>query len=177
MTPPPPTIRVTHTPFCYSPTLGSPSPWDNHSFVYVGDVGARNQVTIINWSNNTFCLAPHIRVPTVATMGAQWTAVAGADCVGPFTVADADTEEKQACNVMVVPPEYVPIVMAHQSMTPQEMWNLLNPQVVADNQQVSCAPVIDWLLVACTYHQAASCTSPGHDHSGHAWYTTCAANS
>jgi hypothetical protein len=38
-------------------------------------------------------------------MGAQWTAVAGADCVGPFTVADADTEEKQSCNVMVVPPD------------------------------------------------------------------------
>lgn len=150
----PPMIRVIHTPFKYLPTLGHHSNWDNQNFAYVGDVGAGNQVTIVNWSNDTFRLSPNVRVPTVATMGDQWNAAAGADCVGPFTAADADTEEKQTRNVMVVPPAYAPLAMANPWTTPQQMWDSLYPQIVADNNEVACAPLVSWLQVACTYRPA-----------------------
>jgi hypothetical protein len=75
----------------------------------------------MNWPNDTFHLAPNVRVPTAATTDAQWTAAASADCVGPFTVADANTKEKQSRNVIVVPPKYVPLFMDNKSTMPQDM--------------------------------------------------------
>lgn len=157
----PPIVRVIHTPFKFSPTLGNPSQWDNQNFAYVSDIGPGNQVSIVNWPNDTFRLSPNVRVPTAATMEDQWNTAAGADCVGPFTAADANTEDKQTRNVMVVPPAYVPLVMANPTMTPQQMWNMLYAQIVADNNEVACAPLLTWLQVASTYRpQAAGALNP-----------------
>lgn len=152
----PPVVRVIHTPFKYLPTLGHPSPWDNQNFVYIGDIGPGNQVSVVSWPNDTFRQAPNVRVPTADTMDDQWNAAAGADCIGPFTAVDAGTEEIQTRNVMVVPPAYVPLVMRNLLTTPRQMWNILYAQIVADNNEVPCAPLVNWLRAACTYRPPAA---------------------
>lgn len=152
----PPVIKVLHTPFNCPPTLGRPSPWDNQLFIFGSDIGVGNQYSLVNFSNFVFHQSPNVRVATAATMDNQWTAAAGADCVGPFTAADADTEDKVVRNSIVVPPVYIAHVMERFEWTPHALWDRLYPLLVADNRVVDCAPLLDWLRVACTYRPPAA---------------------
>lgn len=152
----PPIIKVIHTPTVCQPAMGIVSPWDNQNVVFASDIGVGNQIAVARWPANGFDRNITARVPTVATMEAQWTAAAGADCVGPYAAAAPDTEEVTTRRMMAVPPAYVSNVIRHGQYTCRQLWTDLITQLQADNRLVSCQQLVDWARVASTYNQPAA---------------------
>jgi hypothetical protein len=48
-------------------------------------------------------------------------------------------------SIIVLPARYVALFLRGQGYTPKEMWDLLLPTLVDDNQHEDCLPLIDWL--------------------------------
>jgi hypothetical protein len=78
-------------------------------------------------------------------MDAAITAAAGANCVGSFMAGKANTEEiHMQYDLMLIPPAYAHLVL-NCSIVPQDLWNELGTTVIADGQQLACAPLLDWM--------------------------------
>ena len=92
------------------------------------------------------------RVPTIMTMDAQFTAAASADCLGPYAVTDANTEDVQTRAMFPVPPPYTKFfVMQRQSFTPRQLWSDLVSLIITDRRAADCGLFLNWAHGACTY--------------------------
>ena len=67
----------------------------------------------------------------LATMADAWMNAVGADCLGPFAAANADTEEVHTCFLMPVPLAYAHTMLGH-TLTLQNLWNELGVTIIAD---------------------------------------------
>ena len=85
-------------------------------------------------------------------MDAQFTAAAGADCLGPYAAADADMEDVQTRAMFLVPLPYTKFVMQRQSFTPRQLWSDLVSLIIANGRAADCGLFLNWAHVACTYH-------------------------
>ena len=144
-----PIIRVIHHPSKFVPILGCMSDWDNAIFACASDIGEGNQVTLIRWPDNAFNWTMQMCVPMTATMDTQFTAATGANCVGPYEVADANTEEVQTRAMFPVSSPYTEFVMQRQMFTPHQMWMDLVSLIIANGHVVDCSLFINWAHAAC----------------------------
>jgi len=95
-----------------------------------------------------FDLSPAaVRVPTLNTMEAQWTATAAVEAyLPPYAAADADTE--------LVRTRYsalLPFVAVHHCLAPlsmQQLWTVLGQPMVDSGRQVEMGILLDWIHVA-----------------------------
>ena len=92
-----------------------------------------------------------MRVPTIVMMDVQFTATAGANCLGPYAAADADTEDVQTRAMFLVPPPYTKFVMQRQSFTPHQLWSDLVSLIITNRCAADCGLFLNWAHVACTY--------------------------
>ena len=156
----PPMVRVLHRPTRYAPTLGRVTVWDNAVYAFSTDVGPGNLIGLLQWPADAFARTVAVQVPTVATVAAQWTAAAGADCLGPFNPGDADTEAVRTRFLCPVPQAYAYQVLRRQVYTPQEFWTDVVQLLIADGRQVGCQTLVDWARVAGTYQVGAGPNLP-----------------
>jgi hypothetical protein len=69
--------------------------------------------------------------------------------VGPFGNDDAGTEVVRVRHAILVPFRYVRLLL-QTPLTPREAWTQLVGAIIADGNQVACAPLIDWVRAAIT---------------------------
>jgi hypothetical protein len=62
----------------------------------------------------------------------------------------ADVSVVSARGIMILPAQYVPLLLKGRGYTVREIWELLLPLLVDDNQEDDCRPLIDWLRAAST---------------------------
>ena len=137
----------------YTPQLGQPaSQWDNQHFALKGEL-VHSRPTIVSWGNQYFHQTAQHRVPTIAAITAALAGDPNATELGPFTVADADTEIIRTRGCVFVPPPYVRPFLVTGSLTPRDAWEQVGTQVVADGREVSCKPFLDFLRGALTVPQ------------------------
>jgi len=95
-----------------------------------------------------FDLSPAaVRVPTLNTMEAQWTArAAGEAYLPPYAAADADTELVRTRYSALLPFMAVHHCLAPLSM--RQLWTILGQPMVDSGRQVEMGILLDWICVA-----------------------------
>jgi hypothetical protein len=125
------------------------TPWDDGIFGFVGEVIAGSCASIR--------LPPEVLTPipvrayNAAYMRDNLPNI-NAD-TGLFDIPPPDHGEASmvaARGLMALPSRYVPLFLRGRGYTPTEMWDLLLPMLVDDNQHEECLPLIDWLRAAST---------------------------
>jgi hypothetical protein len=147
-------VQLVHRPALFPTVMGQPlTQWSNRAFAFAGDVmgpAGAGHINIVEFPADAFHLvANQIRVPTTAVLEAAFAVGPDVSTVGPYGENDDGTEVLRTRNYMYVPPKYVPILLAH-SLTPREAWTRVRGAIVADQATVACAPLLDWLRIACT---------------------------
>ena len=133
----------------FNPRMGLPAtPWDDQMFIGKGEL-FNNQQTLVRWDPDYFRQGNATRVPTPMELSNLYAANGAANIVGPFTIADADTEVITTRRTCYIPPPYVALLL-DQPVTPREAWDLVYSQIVADGNQVMCAPLVNFLRCAAT---------------------------
>jgi len=156
----PPQVEILLEPNKFAPTMGLPCQWDNQIFVLCGDVGAGNQYTMVHWPETAFARTPAVRVPAPEQVTAAWTAANGADCLGPFDAAAADTVEARTRMMMPIPPDYAPQAVIRGVYTLQQFRTDMIDLIIADGREVACAPLITWSTVSSTFRPADANGNP-----------------
>ena len=98
---------------------------------------------------NPFHLTTAVYAPSAATLNGQW-AGAGNTCLGPFQVAHADVTAITTRWLMPIPYAYIHLMHDH-TLTPQQAWQQVGEQVIADHRTADCEIFLDFLRAACTY--------------------------
>lgn len=164
-----PMVRVISRVTRVSASVGlPPRSIDNQTFAFASDIGPGNQVAIVHFptglgtptTDAPFTAGPLTTVPVLANMDIEFqAAAAAASCVGPFNVGDANTEEIRSRRMVPVPQRYAHLVLGH-SFSPRDLWTTLSVPIIADNNQASCAVLLDWIRVASTFRLPTAVVAP-----------------
>lgn len=126
-----------------------PTAWDNHSYVQKGEL-FHNQAQLVSWDTAYFHQGQaSLRVQTPAAIDTSFAGDPAATFLGPHDPLDADTELIRYRRTCYVPPAYVPLFLA-SPVTPRQAWETCRAQIVTDNREVECAPLIDYFRAAIT---------------------------
>ena len=88
-------INLIHRPTRFAPSFAGDTQWDGEIFAFLGDVGAGNQLTVVEFpaaNPGAFGRSAYVTVPTTANMTALWAAAAGADMLGLNAANAVDME-------------------------------------------------------------------------------------
>jgi hypothetical protein len=130
--------------------MGLPAtPWDGQLFAQKGDL-FHNQSQLVTWDTTHFHqIAAPLRVNTAAAIDNAFAGDPAAATLGPHADADPDTELIRYRRTCYVPPAYVPLFLAGP-LTPRQAWETCRAQIVADQREIDCAPLIDYFRAAIT---------------------------
>ncbi len=133
----------------FEPRMGLPaSQWDNLMFASKGELRFNNHQTVL-FDNDNFNQTGFLRVPTPNLIDTELAADPHVRLLGPYVHGDADTELVRCRRTCFVPAPYVALFLAHP-LSPREAWNQVRAQIVTDNREVDCQPLIDFLRAALT---------------------------
>jgi hypothetical protein len=130
------------------------SPFDDRLFIGKGELH-HNHHQLVEWQVQYFHQTNNIRVPSHAFIDNALAGDNDIEFLGPYQDADADTETIRVRNTCYIPPAYVPLFLAHP-LSPRQAWETVQTQIVVDNRQESCAPLINFLRAAITISQAGN---------------------
>jgi len=88
-------------------------------------------------------------IPNTATVIATFVTNPALMVLGPYTNNDPNTDQYHTRHVMYMPHQYVNLLL-NQALPPRRTWEVVLVAVTADNAEVACAPLLDWLRAACT---------------------------
>ena len=107
-----------------------------------------------------------VTTPTIANMAAMFVN-AGADptaLLGPFATGDPGTEDVECRKLTHIPYKYVTMALA-KCYTPREAWETLGAAIIANGDDVTCAPLLRALRIAATKRGGGERTrSPAQRH-------------
>jgi hypothetical protein len=63
---------------------------------------------------------------------------------------EEDAKEITTRNLMFLSAIYAPLLLNSHGYSLRQVWDILNPAIVQRNEQVVCAPLLNWLRVAST---------------------------
>jgi hypothetical protein len=143
-------IYCIHNLSRFLPALdGSPSPWDDGIFGFVGDLTANH--------------CPSVRLPPEVLTPVEIRAFTEEymrrhleelhDPYGLFPSPPVDHAEATQVSVrglIYLPLRYAPLLLQGKGYPPREVWELLVPLLFDNNLQDDCRPLIDWLRAATT---------------------------
>jgi len=124
------TIAI-HMVSCYLALLGMiASLWDGRRFGFLGEVVGPTAQPVEFPGAMAFDLSlAAVRVPTLNTMEARWTATAAAEAyLPPYAAADVDTELVRTCYSALLP-----FVAVHRCLAPlsmRQLWTVLGQPMV-----------------------------------------------
>jgi hypothetical protein len=134
----------------YAPTLGRPTPWDGRTFAFVQDLVA-TEIQLVELGKTYFSRTQditHTTIPaTVERVEELWQASPDDELLGPFADNDANTRQCRTRRLMLVPPQFVPIVVSRR-LTPRQLWTELAATIIATDAAEACAELMDWLVMA-----------------------------
>jgi hypothetical protein len=148
----------------FEPRFGFPaSPLDNRLFIGKGELHHNNH-QLVEWDAQYFHRTANICIPFADIIDTAVAANADPNLlVGPYTAEDANTETIRVRNTCYVPPAYVPLFLAGP-LSPRQAWETVRAQIMVDQREESCAPLINFLRCAITISQAGQapvlCTAP-----------------
>ena len=124
------------------------TPWDDQSYIGKGELHHNSHI-MVNFRDDLFGRTNNVHSPTAATINAAYAADNNANLLGPFNANDAGVDVIRARYTCFVPPVYVPLFLANP-LTPREAWDIVYSQIVTDNKEQMCNPLITFLRCAIT---------------------------
>ena len=156
-------IYALHTVAKYATCLGHPAtPWDNQIFASLHDVVGNQIPTNVHFPTDAFNrlgAGANYRVPLAQALDASFAADQNLALVGPYNNNDAGTELLQSRNLVGVPHRYMRHFLTGP-LTPRLAWELVGQAIVTNGDLATCAPLYDYLRLACTLHAAGDTASP-----------------
>jgi hypothetical protein len=147
-----PVIKTVFRPELYRALPGVNTPYDGLIYGFGTDIGPGNQITTVQFPNDAFHMTNEFWAPDIASMTAAWEEHPQANTLGPFEPNSPNTILTRTRNLMIVPQPYVPLMLG-ATLSPRQAWIRVSTAIMSDNNAVSCAPVLEWLI-------AASCLLP-----------------
>jgi len=127
---------------------GRVTSWDGKSYAFLGEL-THGMATTVEFPEAAFRLVPNIRVRTLDYIQDHWDEVTALGM--PFLPADEpDTTVISTRNMMYVPARYAQHLLRSSGYTPREVWDILLPSIIAENDVHRCTPLLNWLMVAST---------------------------
>ena len=136
------------------PTSSVPSlqtRWDSKDFAFVSDVFPGNQISVVELVStpNPFRCTPTQKVWDVPSSNEEINAGRHSEgLIGPPD-SSRTTREVETRFLIPVPHAYVPLVVGKR-FEPVELYLKLGSALFDNNRSVSCAVLLDWLLMAMT---------------------------
>ena len=128
----------------FHPRAGLPAtPWDDRSFIAKGELHHNSHI-MVNFRDDYFGRSNAVYAPNAATINAAYAANANAIALGPYAAGDAGVDILRAQMTCFVPPAYVPLFLT-QPLTPRVAWDTVYNQIVTDNREAMCQPLISFL--------------------------------
>ncbi len=142
-------VHCIHLPTKFTSALnGKATPWDRNVYAYLGEL-THGTVTTVNVPADAFCHIANIRVKTSDYM------VTHLDELTPLgfpaaPINEPDTTVTSTRQLMYLPARYVPLLLDPARYSLRQVWEILYPSLVANNNLQPCAPLINWLCVTST---------------------------
>jgi hypothetical protein len=157
-------IYGVHSVSKYLPRFGFPaSPWDNVLFASVHEVVGNQITATVQFPADAFTRVGqgniYYRVPTSQLIDAEYLADPNVVMLGPYVNGDADTELIQCRNVVGIPYRY----MRHfipSPLSPRAAWEIVAADITANGDTVTCAPLLNFLRLACTLNAVGDTAAP-----------------
>ena len=124
------------------------TPWDDSTFIGKGELHHNSHI-MVRFRDEYFNRCNNTLVPDIATINAAYAADPNANILGPFNANDAGVLATRARRTCFVPPPYVPLFLA-APLSPREAWDAVYTQIVNDNKEAMCAPLLTYLRCAIT---------------------------
>jgi len=144
-----PRIYCAHSPSRYVSSLeGIPTPWDNQSFAFLGDL-VQNLMSPIQFPDSAFEEIT-VHAKTVDYILQNLDELAGNPVFVPVDPAldDPTIQEITTRQFMYLPAVYVPLFLSASGYSIRQTWNLLYPALQQRHELVTCAPLLRWLQAA-----------------------------
>jgi hypothetical protein len=156
-------IYAVHTLARFAPRLGQPATqWDGQVFGSINEVTGNQIPTTVVLPADALARqggGAMFRVGVSQRMDATFNTNPNYAIVGEFTNFDAGTELIQSRNMVPVPHRY----MRHfvrGPLTPRQAWEIVGHDITVNNDIVNCAPLYNFLRLACTINAAGDTASP-----------------
>jgi len=88
-------------------------------------------------------------VPNTAAVEAAFTADPALASLVAYANNDPDTDQYHSQCIMYMPHQYMNLLL-NQGLLPCQAWEVVMAAVIANNTELACAPLLDWLRAACT---------------------------
>jgi hypothetical protein len=142
-------IYCVHSPNKFVGNLdGTPTPWDNLSFAFLGEV-VHSLVSFVLFPEDAFDLI-QVRTRTLPYIIEHQEELTDLAVFPPVLPAEVDSEEVLTRRFMALPAAYVPLLLNSRGYTAKQAWDLLYPAVTHRQELEICAPLIKWLQAAST---------------------------
>jgi hypothetical protein len=133
--------------------LGHPATqWDGHIFGSINEVAGNQIPTTVEFPADAFSQqggGAYYRVALPQRMDVMFNADPNLALLSAFNNHDAGTELIQSRNIVPVPHRY----MRHfvqGPLTPHQAWEIVGQAIITSNDTVTCAPLLNFLQLACT---------------------------
>ena len=116
-------VQAYHRVVRFSPVLGTPTPFDNEVFAFIGDIQQGQQPMSIRWDAGYFGVLNQDRVPSVAAIDQLLAADPAAELLGPFNDQDTDTELVRVRRTILYVPHILMPLLLEQRLSPDKHSN------------------------------------------------------
>lgn len=143
-------VHVYLQPTMFHARLGLPATeWDNCMFITKGDLINNHPITA-NWSSDFFHQIPNqVLVPTVNTITNAFAADPTTTNFGPYADGDNGIEIVKARRTCFCP-AYLAALILTEPVAPRVAFERIMGQIMVDNIQAQCMPLIKFLQLALT---------------------------
>jgi hypothetical protein len=132
----------------FHPRAGMPETrWDERMFISKGELH-HNSPVIVEFREDYFNQIPaNVPVPSPQLIDNGYAADPAANLLGPNDIANDGIVNLRVRRTCFVPAPYVPLFLANP-LTPRQAWEIVRSQIVTDNRQDQCLPLINYLRCA-----------------------------
>ena len=147
----------------FYPVVGMPAhQWSDHAFAFKGDL-VQGQLPSVDF-DSTFLHQANGQLhvcPTADSLAVMLAGDPAVTMVGPFANGEAGTELVRTRRVMYVPPRYLSIFLC-ADLSPRVGYERLLAATTANNDNVTCEPLLQWMRLAMTMSAANTASMLAH---------------
>jgi hypothetical protein len=144
-----PRIYCVHSPGMFTAALdGTVTPWDDQAYAFLGEP-VQGMTTIVQFPETCFNVVNGWAKAAECVM-AHLEEFNEYGSLGPVVDHDDTASHTFTRQFIYIPLKYASHLLDSRGYTPRQVWEVLYPQLVADDLVVTCKPLVDWLRLAST---------------------------
>jgi hypothetical protein len=101
-------------------------------FVFMGDMHMQVPPQMVYWPVDAMRQTSNVRIPTATILDTAFAADLDIVQVGPYADHEPGTEVATTRKLMYLPPQFVPLILPHPSLSPREAWEIIGGAIRQD---------------------------------------------